>query len=96
MLYWENRNYKTEVNIGIWIGVSHQVGSALFYCFLTEKVNIVARTTVQHVTRDEAENPEIQQSTRNYHMTLASVIGADEFMFDINGRDAFINEEVTS
>ena len=64
--------------------------------FLTEKVNIIARTTVQHVTWDETENLEIQQSIRNYHTTLDSTIGADEFISDIDGMDEFINEEVTS
>ena len=29
-------------------------------------------------------------------MTLESVIGAYEFMLDIDGMDAFINKEVTS
>ena len=29
-------------------------------------------------------------------MTLESDIGTDEFMLDIDGMDAFINEEVTS
>ena len=29
-------------------------------------------------------------------MTLESAIGADEFISDIYGMDAFINEEVTS
>ena len=48
--YWYNRTYKIEVKIGRWIRVSHRVGIALCYWFLNEKVKIVARTTVQHVT----------------------------------------------
>ena len=31
------------------------VENALCYWVLTEKVNIIERTTVKHVTRDEAE-----------------------------------------
>ena len=57
--YWNNHNYKTEGKIGRWIGVLHQVGSALCYWVLTGKVNIIARTTVKHVTRDKSENPKI-------------------------------------
>ena len=82
--------------IGRCIGFSNRVGSALCYWVLTEKLNIVARTTVQHVTRDEAENSEIQQNINNYHMTLESAIGADEFMLDLYGMYEFINEEVLS
>ena len=57
--YWENQNDKTERKIGRWIGVSHRLGIALYYWVLTENENIIARTTVQHVTQDEAKNPEI-------------------------------------
>ena len=82
--------------IGRCIGFSNRVGSALCYWVLTEKLNIVARTTVQHVTRDEAENSEIQQNINNYHMTLESAIGADEFILDIDGTDALFNKGVLS
>ena len=50
--YWNNQNYKTEGKIGIWIGVSYRVGSALCYCVLTEKVKIIALTTVKNVTQE--------------------------------------------
>ena len=58
--YWYYNNDKTEGNTCIWIRVSHRVGSALCYWVLTEKGKIIARTTVQHVTRDEDKSPEIQ------------------------------------
>ena len=57
---------------------------------------MIARITVQHVTRDESENPENQQVIRNYHIKLESAIGKYEFMLDIDGMGALINEEVTS
>ena len=89
--YLENQTDKTEGNIGRWTGVSNRVVSALCYWVLTEKGKIIARTTVQHVTHDESENPEIQQSKRNYHTTLEFSIGADEFMSDLDDMDALIN-----
>ena len=55
--YWGNQTYKTEGKIGRWIGVSYRVGSALCYCVITEKVKIAARTTVNHFTQNEDENP---------------------------------------
>ena len=61
-----------------------------------EKGYIIALTTVQHVTLDEAENPETQQSIRNYYMTLESAIGADKFMLDLDVMYSFSNEEVPS
>ena len=95
-MYWDNQNDNTEGNICIWIGVSHRLGSALCYWVLTEKGKIIARTTIQPVTKYETENPLIQQIIRNYHLTLESAIAADEFMSDPDGMDAFINKEVPS
>ena len=56
--YWDNQNDKIEINIGIWIGFSHRVGSALCYWVFIEKVNIIVLTNVQNVTRYESENTE--------------------------------------
>ena len=57
---------------------------------------MISHTILQNVTRYEAENPEIQQSIINYHMTLQSYIGTDEFMSYINVIDALFKEGVTS
>ena len=57
---------------------------------------MIAHTTVQHVTRVEDKNPEIQQIIRNCHMTLDYAIGPEEFMSDLDGMDAFINKGFTS
>ena len=50
---------RQEGNIVRWVGITHWVGSYLCYWVLTEKGKIISRTTVEHVTRDEAEKPEI-------------------------------------
>ena len=94
--YWDNKTDNTEGKIDWCIQVSHLVVSALCYWVWTEIGKIIARTTAQHVTQDEAVNPEIQKSIRNYHMTLKSTIVADKFMLDINGMDEFINKDVMS
>ena len=78
----------------MWIVVSRRLGSALCYQVLTENGKIIAHTTLQHVTRYEAENPEIQQSIRNYHMTMQSYIGTYEFMSYLNGIDTLIKKGV--
>ena len=78
-MYWDNQSDKTEGSIGIWIGVWNRVESALCHWFLTEKGNIIARTRVQDVTRDEAGKSEIQQIIRNHHITLDFPIGVNVF-----------------
>ena len=96
MMLLVNNTDDTEFNSGRLIGVSHWLGNALCYWVLTEKGNIIARNILQHITRDEAENPEIQKSTSNYHIKLESDIGADYFLSYLFSMDEFINKEVPS
>ena len=44
--YWENQYLEENLRIGRWIGVSHRVGSALWYWILTAKGKVIARKTV--------------------------------------------------
>ena len=96
MLLLVNNTDNTEGNSGRLIGVSHWLGNALCYWVLTEEGNIIARNILQHITRDEAENPEIQKSTSNYHIKLESDIGADYFLSYLCSMDELINKEVPS
>ena len=92
--YWDNQQDTNEPKIGRWLGVSHRVGSALCYWVLTDKGKILARTTVQHVTKEEVAKPDIQQNIRDYHTTLADTIGNEEFFNDMDGMHSFINDDV--
>ena len=85
--YWDNQHDSKESNIGL--GVSHRIGSALCYWVLTKKGKILACTTVQHVTKEEVQKPDIQQSSREYHGTLEQAIGSNEFVMDMDGIDGF-------
>ena len=42
-----------NVTLGRWLGISHKIGSDMCYWLLTVSGNFIARTTVQHMTRDE-------------------------------------------
>ena len=48
-----------------WLSVAHRVGSDLCYWLLLESGKIIARTTVQHVVRDDYINDDIMN--RFYH-----------------------------
>ena len=52
--YWDNQESEENPSIGRWIGVSHIVGSTLWYWILIAKGEVIASTTAQHVTKDEA------------------------------------------
>ena len=46
---WDDRENENKPSIGCWLGVSHHVGSALCYYILTDKGEVISRTTVQHI-----------------------------------------------
>ena len=65
--YWDTPNDWENPNIGRWLGVSHNIGSSLCYCILNDIGPILARTTVNHVKRDEIANIKIMNKIRDYH-----------------------------
>ena len=63
--YWDNPEEIENPCIGIWLDISHQVGSELCYWILTDKVTIFPRTTVQHVTTNETKGPNISDKVKD-------------------------------
>ena len=57
MWYWDR--IEGERKLGIWLGVSHCVGSRLFYLIMTENSDIISRTTVQNIIEDNVTEEEI-------------------------------------
>ena len=94
--YWTNQTDANESKIGRWLGVSHRVGSALCYWILTSTGKVIARTTVQHLTRNEVATADIQNVIRKYHNDMTTAIGSDNFVSDLDGMDDFINDDVDS
>lgn len=92
--YWDHPNDWDNPKIGRWLGVSHRIGSALCYWILNDQGNVLARTTVQHVTRDEIANGEIMERIRKYHDDLEHVIGDGNYVSTGAEFDAFINEDI--
>ena len=56
-LVWFTSNPEDGPCLGRWLGLSHRVGSALYYHILKSNGKIESRTTVQHLTRDDLEQP---------------------------------------
>lgn len=94
--YWDNQTDSREPNIGIWLGVVHRVGSALCYWILTNKGNVISRTTVQNLTKVESENPDIKCLIKEYHVSMWKEVGKEEHETDLDGYNDFINDYVPS
>ena len=79
--------------LGIWLGVSHRVGSALCYWILSEKVNFLSQTKVQHLTAEEPRDTDGQELIRDYHGFLEDVLGSKDFGTSLDGYDSFVNDD---
>ena len=68
--YQDNREEIYNPCIGRWLGVYHQVRSALCYCILTDKGTVLSHTTVQHVTIYDIKDPNIAENFKDYTDTM--------------------------
>ena len=48
--YWDSPSSQEPAQVGRWLGVSHRVGSSMCYYVLTDKAEILSRTTVQPIS----------------------------------------------
>ena len=55
---------------------------------------MLARITLQNVTRDEIANTEIMNRIRDYYKKLEKVIGDDQYIPTESQFDQFVNEGV--
>lgn len=72
-----------------WLGVAHDVGSDMCYWVMPESGIALARTTVQHVTRDDMLDPAINEQIIKFNEALTTrlddtnfKIKLDEVVFD--------------
>ena len=91
--YWDDREDESKASVGRWLGVSHHIGSALCYYVLTDKGEVISRTTVQHIPRDEFVKPEVQATVKDYHVSLNQFLGQDQYVYE-EENDAFIRDDV--
>lgn len=69
-----------QIRLGRWLGIAHNVGSALCYWILTEAGHIVARTSVQHVTRDERLEPTLMAKITTFDETVKTRLDDANFV----------------
>jgi len=77
-----------------WLGVAHRVGSDLCYWLLLESGKVIARTTVQHVVRDDYLNDDIRREIERFDQVVNERLSDQNFMAE--GHDGFyIQDELT-
>jgi hypothetical protein len=65
-----------------WLGVAHRVGSDLSYWLLLESGKVIARTTVQHVIRDDYLNDDVKRNFDSFDRSVEEQLSDQNFMAD--------------
>ena len=79
--------------LGRWLGVSHRVGISLCYWIISEKIKVLYRTTVQHLTAEEPRDTDVQERIRDYNVSLEDKLGSEDFGTSLDGYDSFMNDD---
>jgi hypothetical protein len=71
--------------LGRWLSVSHHVGSDLLYWIVTDSGQVVSKTSVEHVTRDDYLNEDMKAKVKEFEKKLREHL--DESNFILQGED---------
>jgi hypothetical protein len=75
LVWWWDRPNKPNAmdetkRLARWLGVSHRVGSDLCYWLVTDSGQVVAKTLVEHVTRDDYLHEDIKKQIEDFDKKL--------------------------
>lgn len=93
--FWENPGSDENPLLGRYLGPAHNVGPYLCYWVLKDNGKIFPRTTVQHVTRDESLNPEIQEMIRKFDANIQDVFKSGLTLSDEDFEDYIFDRDST-
>ena len=72
--YQDKQSSEENPKIGRLLGVFHRVFSAVCYWMLTYKGEVIAGTTVQHVTQDEVATDDCDNLVTHFHDKLDVIL----------------------
>ena len=69
----------TGPTLGRWLGVSHRVGSSLCYFVIKANIQVLSRTTVQHVTEEDMAKEGVRSRIKKFDKDLADRLDDSNF-----------------
>ncbi len=90
LVWWWDRPNKPNVTditkqLARWLGVSHRVGSDLCYWLVTESGQIVSKTSVEHVTRDDHLQEDTKKRIKEFKKRLEERLDDTNFVLQGEG-----------
>jgi hypothetical protein len=92
---WDNPNAEVNPRLARWLGVAHRIGSDLCYWVINDNGNVLARTTVQHVTDLDRKQPETAERIKTFDEALSAKLGdANHELPDVVPGSSFFLEDL--
>ena len=96
---WSYDHKKTDMagigkQLARWLGVAHRVGSDLCYWLLLGNGNIIARTTIQHVTREDMLNEETKTQICQFDQEVETRLSDQNFRVEDPSLHTFFIEDM--
>ena len=85
--FWDHPNDTKNPVLGKWLGVSHRIGAPLTFYVLKANGRVESRSSVQHVTDLDKEDPKIKSALNNFDESITSSLQDDNFLVQINPED---------
>jgi hypothetical protein len=80
--YWDQKKMDMagkQARLGRWLGIAHRVGSDMTYWILTESGNVIARSTVQHITTSDMATDAMKDRVKLFDETLLTRLDDEKF-----------------
>jgi Reverse transcriptase (RNA-dependent DNA polymerase) len=90
LVWWLDRANKPNFTdssrrLARWLGVSHRVGSDLCYWLITESGKIIAKTSVEHVTRSDYLEADKKADIDKFNQQLEESLSDENFIIEGEG-----------
>ena len=83
----------TGKKLARWLGIAHRVGSDLCYWVLLPNGSVIARTTVQHVTRSDILVEDVKMQIERFDQQVEQRLNDDNFIIDDPNLTGFYMED---
>ena len=90
--YWHSAHLSLSEHdreLARWMGVAHRVGSDMCYWLMPVSGVPVVNTTVQHVTAEDLQNPDLQSRVNDFNMRLERRLDDTNFILPGNDIDYY-------
>ena len=78
--FWDKPGDETNPCIGRFLGVAHRIGTKLCYWVLKSSGHVIARTTVQHITREDLAVQETMDRVTAYNKDITDRLDDTKFV----------------